>query len=209
MGLSAMQAKEAHQRVSIFLGLFLVIHFATHFSALAGIAAQDMVMQAGRAVYRIPVIEIALVAALAAQVALGIDLLRRIAKRPRKDAWHWAQFGSGCYLAYFVVMHTTAALVTRLGFGLDTNFYWAAGTLAIEPLKYGFAPYYTLAVTALATHLIAALHFRGAKGWHAPALIAGPVAGVSIVAAYGGALFPIELPAAYLEYYSAFPGVGA
>ncbi|MEL7318128.1 MAG: hypothetical protein AAFN04_05755, partial [Pseudomonadota bacterium] len=60
-----------------------------------------------------------------------------------------------------------------------------------------------------ATHLIAALHFRGPKRWHAPALLAGPVAGAAIVAAYGGALFPIELPTAYLEYYSAFPGVGA
>ncbi|MEO0418906.1 MAG: hypothetical protein AAF249_08575 [Pseudomonadota bacterium] len=209
MRLKARQAKQAHQRVAIFLGLFLVIHFATHFSALAGIEAQDFVMQIGRAVYRIPVVEIALVASLAVQVALGVDLLRRIAKRPRKDAWHWAQFVSGCYLAYFIVMHTAAALVTRLGFGLETNFFWAAGTLVIEPLKFGFAPYYTLAVTALATHLIAALHFRGPKRWHAPALLAGPVAGAAIVAAYGGALFPIELPTAYLEYYSAFPGVGA
>ncbi|MEL7320274.1 MAG: hypothetical protein AAFN04_16745, partial [Pseudomonadota bacterium] len=134
MRLKARQAKQAHQRVAIFLGVFLVIHFATHFSALAGIAAQDMVMQFGQAAYRIPVVEIALVAALAVQVALGVDLLRRIVKRPRKDAWHWAQFVSGCYLAYFIVMHTAAALVTRLGFGLETNFFWAAGTLVIEPL---------------------------------------------------------------------------
>ncbi|NQX96158.1 MAG: hypothetical protein HRT64_14800, partial [Erythrobacter sp.] len=70
MRLKARQAKQAHRRVAIFLGLFLAVHFATHFSALAGIEAQDFVMQIGRAVYRIPVVEIALVAALAVQVTL-------------------------------------------------------------------------------------------------------------------------------------------
>ncbi|MEM6585814.1 MAG: hypothetical protein AAF692_08675 [Pseudomonadota bacterium] len=140
MRLKAKQAKQAHQRVAVFLGLFLAVHFAAHFSALLGIGAQDTVMQAGRKVYRIPVIEIALVAALAFQVFLGIDLLRRISSRKRKDAWHWVQFASGCYLAYFIVQHTIAALVSRLGFGLDTNFYWAAGTLTLDPLRYGFAP---------------------------------------------------------------------
>ena len=209
MRLKARQAKQAHRRVAIFLGLFLAVHFATHFSALAGIEAQDFVMQIGRAVYRIPVVEIALVAALAVQVTLGIDLLRRISARKRKDAWHWMQFASGCYLAYFIVQHTIAALVSRLGFGLDTNFYWAAGTLTLDPLRFFFAPYYILVVIALAAHLIAALHFRGAKGWHAPALVVGPLAGIAIVSAYGGALFPVELPQTHQEFFAAFPGVRA
>ena len=209
MRLKAKQAKQAHQRVAIFLALFLAVHFATHFSALGGIAAQGFVMQAGRAVYRIPVIEIALVIALAAQVTLGIDLLRRISARKRKDAWHWVPFASGCYLAYFIVQHTIAALVSRLGFGLDTNFYWAAGTLTLDPLRFFFAPYYILVATALTAHLIAALHFRGSRRWHAPALAIGPLAGVVIVMAYGGALYPIELPQTYQDFFAAFPGVEA
>ena len=154
MGLKAKQARQAHQRVAIFLGLFLAAHFSTHFAALGGVEAQEAVMQTGRTVYRIPIIEIVLVLALAAQVCLGIDLLRRIAKRKRRDAWHWVQFTSGCYLAYFIIMHTSAALITRLALSLDTNFYWAAGTLTLEPLRYYFAPYYTLVVTALAAHLL-------------------------------------------------------
>mgnify|MGYP001800879662 FL=1 len=207
MRLKARQAKQAHQRVAGFLGLFLAVHFATHFSALLGISAQDAVMQAGRKVYRIPVVEIALVAALAIQVFLGIDLLRRISSRKRKDAWHWVQFASGCYLAYFIVQHTIAALVSRLGFGLDTNFYWAAGTLTLDPLRYGFAPYYTLVIIALVAHLVAALHFRGARRWHAPTLALGPIAGIAIVMAYGGGLYAIELPQDYHDFFSAFPGV--
>ncbi|MEM6475567.1 MAG: hypothetical protein AAF687_05315 [Pseudomonadota bacterium] len=207
MRLKARQAKQAHQRVAIFLALFLGVHFATHFSALGGIAAQDAVMQIGRAVYRIPVIEIAVVIALAAQVYLGIDLLRRISARKRKDRWHWVQFASGCYLAYFIVQHTIAALVSRLGFGLDTNFYWAAGTLTLDPLRAFFAPYYILVVVALTAHLIAALHFRGPRRWHAPALAIGPLGGITIVMAYGGALYPIELPQSHRDFFAAFPGV--
>lgn len=203
-----LEAKQAHRRLAAFIGLFLVVHFATHFAALGGIKAQDAVLQWGRAAYRIPILELALVLALAAQVALGISLLRRIAKRNRKGFWHWVQFASGCYLAYFIVMHTAAALVSRLALGLDTNFYWAAGTLILEPLKFGFAPYYVLVVVALLAHLLTALHFRKPRRWHAPALALGPVAGVAIILAYGGAFFPIELPQEHLDYFNLYPGVG-
>lgn len=201
------EAKQAHRRVAILIGLFLAVHFAAHFSAIGSIAAQDLVLQWGRAAYRIPVVEAALVIALAVQVGLGIGLLRRITKRPRTDFWHWIQFSSGCYLVYFIVMHTSAALITRLGFGLDTNFYWAAGTLVLDPLRYGFAPYYVLAVMAITGHLLAALHFRKARRWHKPALALGSIAGVAIVMAYGGAFYAIELPAEHHAYFEYYPGV--
>lgn len=200
-------AKQAHRNLAAFLGLFLVIHFATHFSALLGLEAHQSVLNAGRQIYQFPLIEIVLVTAFAVQVFLGIALLRMIGKRKRKDGWHWVQFASGCYLAFFVVMHTGAALSTRLLIGLDTNFYWAAGTLTLTPLKYGFAPYYVLAVTALFAHLMAALHFRKPSAWHSRALIAGPVVGVVLVLVYGGAFFPVELPGDHLQYFSEFPGV--
>ncbi len=164
-------------------------------------------MQWSRTLYQFPLFEIALVLALTAQVVLGIRLLRGIRARKRKDAWHKVQFASACYLAYFIIAHTAAALTTRLIVDLDTNFYWAAGTLVLSPLKYGFAPYYFLAVTALFSHLLAALHFRGARAWHAPALVVGPLVGMVIVAAYAGLLYEIELPANYRDYFSVFPGV--
>lgn len=201
------EAKQAHRNLAMFIGLFLLAHFAAHFAALRGIATQDTVLQLSRAVYRVPVVEIALVIALALQIALGIALLRRISRRRRKDFWHRVQFASGCYLAYFVVMHTAAALISRLALGLDTNFYWAAGTLVLDPLRYGFAPYYVLAVTAFAAHGLAALHFRGPRRWHAPALALGPLAGLTIILAYGGAIYSIELPPEHIEYFNLYPGV--
>lgn len=195
------RARRAHRRLAAFLGLFLLLHFAAHFAALESRQLQELVLHAGRSIYRIPVVEAALVASFAAQIALGIGLLRGIAGRKRKDRWHHAQFLSGCYLAAFIVMHTGAALLTRWLAGLDTNFYWPAGTLILAPLKYGFAPYYALAVTALVTHLVAALHFRHPRRWHLPALAVGPAAALAILLAYSGSLYPVKLPGDYLAYF--------
>ncbi|WP_298467763.1 hypothetical protein [uncultured Erythrobacter sp.] len=201
-------AKQAHRKLALFIGLFVLIHFVAHLAAPFGIAAQDSALQAGRAIYQFPLVEVALVAALAAQVALGIKLLRQIQARKRKGFWHRVQFASGAYLALFIVMHTSAAVATRLVVGLDTNFYWAAGTLVLAPLKYTFAPYYILAVTALVSHALAALHFRRPRQWHAPMLALGPMLGIAIVSAYGGAFYLVELPQEYRDYFAIFPGVG-
>ena len=209
MKLKARQAREAHRTVALFLLIFIGVHFATHFVSLVGVERHTQALGWARLIYQFPLIEIALVVALAVQVVLGIKLLGIVRKRSRKHAWHWVQFISACYLAYFIVQHTAAALITRLGVGLDTNFYWAAGTLALEPIKYAFAPYYVLAVSAIAAHLIAALHFRSSRRWHAPALLLGPIVGSAFVMGYGGAFESLEIPQEYLDYYGAFPGVEA
>ncbi len=201
-------AKQAHRNLALFIGLFVLIHFAAHLAAPFGIDSQDGALQAGRTIYQFPLVEVALVGALAAQVVLGIKLLRQIKARKRKGFWHRVQFASGAYLALFIVMHTSAAVGTRLVMGLDTNFYWAAGTLVLAPLKYTFAPYYILAVTALVSHVLAALHFRGPRRWHARMLAVGPLLGIPIVSAYGGAFYAIELPQAHRDYFAIFPGVG-
>lgn len=197
-------ARQAHLRVALFLGLFLVVHFATHFAALGGIESHGAMLSIGRAVYRIPLIEILLVAALALQVVLGVTLVRRMARWPKQGGWRKAQKWSGIVLAVFVVLHTSAALLSRWLFALDTNFYWAAGTLTIAPLKYSFAPYYAAAVIALVTHVLAALHIRRPARWHGPALLLGPAIALPILLAYGGALFAVELPAAHRAYFQTY-----
>lgn len=207
MAIKAAQAKHVHRNLAMFLSLFIAVHFATHLTTFAGIEAHTVALGWGRAVYQFPLVEIALVLAFAVQVMLGFRLLAVIAKRKRKGLWHRVQFLSGSYLALFIIAHTSAALITRLGFGLDTNFYWASATLLIEPIKYGFAPYYMLAVIALVSHVIAALHFRKQRAWHAPALALGPIVGFLFVLGYGGAFDEVRLPQEYQEYYASFPGV--
>jgi len=200
-------AKQAHRNLALFIGLFVLIHFSAHLAAPFGIDAQSTALHTGRAIYQFPLIEILLVMALAAQVILGIRLLRQITARKRKGFWHRVQFISGAYLAFFIVLHTSAAVGTRLIASLDTNFYWAAGTLVLTPLKYTFAPYYVLAVTALVSHILAALHFRGPKPWQGPTLALGPLLGIAIVSAYSGAFYSIELPQEHRDYFAIFPGV--
>ncbi|MEM6585813.1 MAG: hypothetical protein AAF692_08670 [Pseudomonadota bacterium] len=53
---------------------------------------------------------------------------------------------------------------------------------------------------------MAALHFRGPRRWHAPALALGPIAGIAIVMAYAGGWYTIELPKEYRVFFLAFPG---
>ena len=203
-GSTQARAKIAHRRLAAFLGIFIVVHFAAHFAAIGGIASQQRVLEAGRTIYRMPPVEAALVAAFAAQLLLGIQLLRSIARRKRKDGWHYAQVFSGAYLALFIVMHTGAALLSREIAGLDTNFHWAAGTLILSPIKYGFAPYYALAIFALVTHLVAALHYRQPHRWHAVLLLLGPAAAIPILLAYSGAFYPVALPEAHLAYFRTY-----
>lgn len=198
---------QAHRNLAAFLLVFIAVHFATHFAATQSIAAQASTRQSASAIYQFPLVEIALVTAFLAQVVLGIRLLHQIAKRKRKDVWHRLQFWSGIYLALFIINHTASAVITRLLIGIDTNFYWAAATLVLSPLKYVFAPYYILAVSALFTHLLAALHYRRPARWHAAALAIGPLVGCVFVAAYGGSLYVVELPRDYLEYFANYPGV--
>ena len=197
-------ARQAHLRVALFLGLFLIVHFATHFAALGGVESHGTMLDMRRAVYRLPLLEALLMAALALQVVLGVTLVRRMVRWPQQGGWRKAQKWSGIVLAVFIVLHTSAALGSRWLFGLDTNFYWAAGTLTLAPLKYGFAPYYSAAVIALVTHVLAALHFRRPARWHAPALLLGPAIVLPILLAYGGALFPVDLPETHRAYFQAY-----
>lgn len=207
MKLKARQAKQAHRNLALFILVFIAVHFATHFVSLAGVAAHTEALGMARLFYQFPLVEIALVLGLGTQVGLGFKLLGSIRKRKTKGGWHWIQFLSAAYLAYFIVMHTAAAVITRLYVGLDTNFYWAAGTLGIDPLKYGFTPYYLLAVTAVFSHVLAALHFRGPRAWHGPALAIGPIAGLCFILGFGGYFQDVHLPQEYRDFYAAFPGV--
>src|SRR5690606_17284718 len=109
-----------------------------------------------RPLYRNAVVEPALIALFATQILLGLALARRRG-RPT-DGWALAQVGSGLVLALFLVQHVPAVLYARPA--VDTDIAFAAATVASFPRAAYFAPYYTLAITALATHLAAALRFH-------------------------------------------------
>ena len=201
--------KRAHRvNASIFVA-FIVLHLGTHLAAWFGIGAHGVALDAARRLYRPLVVEAALITLFAAQVVLGFVLLaRRVRSGRRNGAWGggWgiAQLLSGAYLAYFIVAHVGAALAARNLSGIDTNFYWPAGTLTLDPLRWGFAPYYALALTALGVHLAAALRFRGATRWPRRIAMAGPVLAIAILPPFAGLAYSIDLPPEYRDYFSGY-----
>lgn len=195
-----MIAKTIHRTVAILLLAFVAIHLIVHLTAVISadyhMAALDIV----QAVYRHPVAESILVIAILTQIVTGA---RRLRFR-NIGGWARLQVISGCYLLIFLFMHTSAALYTHHVFGLETDFYWAAGSLHFSPIKYGFAVYYFAAVLAVFVHIAAAVHF----GWtKAPKLlviglpILGACIAALIVSAFAGAFYDIEINDDVKAYY--------
>jgi len=202
-----MLAKKIHRTTAFLLIAFILCHLSVHLTSLAGADAHLAALDSIQWIYRNPVGETILVAAILTQIISGA---RRLRFRGI-DGWARVQVISGAYLIVFLVMHTTAALYTHHIFGLETDFYWSAGSLAYAPLKYGFALYYFAAITAVFAHLAAALHF----GWpRAPEValralpIGGAVIAVGILSAMMGLFYPIEIGPDVAAYYETYFGVG-
>ena len=134
-----MRAKQIHRLIAILLGVFIVSHLIVHLFALAGIEAHVKALNAVQWTYRHPVGEAVLVIAVLTQIVTGVRRLK--AKRKSPDKWAKWQVFSGLYLIMFLMVHTGAALYTHHIFGLETDFYWAAGSMGISPVKYIFWPY--------------------------------------------------------------------
>lgn len=193
-----------HRTLATVLGLFILSHLAVHLAAMGGIEAHQRWLKFVQVAYRNPVGEILLVLAVVVQVASGTMLVRA---RRRKLT---LQVVSGVVLAVFLILHTGAALYTHHVFGLETDFYWAAGSLHYDPIRYGFAIYYFVAVLAFFVHLAAALNARFAIGrrW-LPRVLAlfGAVVAAVIIAAFAGVFYPVTISPAAEHYYQTNFGI--
>lgn len=198
-----------HRWIAFALCCFLLLHLGTHLAAIWGPQAHGEMLLAVRPLYRAAWLEPLLLLAFIVQIGLGARLLVHRWPDRRSSVWSWLQIGSGVIIAIFVLMHAGAALAARHLAGLDTNFYWPAGTLAIAPLKYGFAPYYALGVSAVFVHLAAALHFNGRAAAAPFVATAGVLLALLLVLIFSGAFYTIELPDTYRDYFGAYPGVSA
>lgn len=153
-----MTLARAHRLNAAALGLFLVLHLGNHPALLAGIDAHRAAQTLLRPLYRPIPVETLLIGLFALQIGLGLILARR---RGLGRGWALAQVASGLYLAFFLIQHVPAVLLARAETPpIDTDAHFAAAVLQGWQGLY-FGPYYALALTALATHLAAALHFRG------------------------------------------------
>lgn len=193
-------ARAIHRSSAIVLGLFVFSHLTVHLSAVLGASAHIAALKLVQVTYRNLIGEIVLVITIVIQITTGTRRLRF----KGIDGWSRLQVISGCYLLFFLLLHTSAALYTHHVFDLETDFYWAAGSLHFTPIKYGFAIYYFAAVLAFFTHIAAAIHF----GWiNAPIKLKhgimtfGAVSGALIICSFAGIFYPIEITPGVEAYY--------
>ena len=156
----------AHGCSGAVIALFGLAHVANHITGLWGGERHIAVMAALRTIYRMPVVEGVLLAAVTFQVLTGLALLRRHAERDG-SWWDTAQVTSGAYLAGFFLSHLTAALRARWLRGVDTNWLWlTADSMLSDPWSARLAPYYALGVVALGLHAGLGLRYvMHARGW--------------------------------------------
>lgn len=200
--------RRLHRAGAIVVGIYVLVHLVNHLMALGGIERHIAFMQAARKITRIPAVEALLLAAVAVQAGSGLRLLWR-RRGQRRLLLDRLQALSGAYLAFFLAVHVVSVLFGRAVLHLDTNFYFAAAGLQVNPYPLFFVPYYGLAVAALFVHLACAARrmagglARGARDRLAWAGIAlGAVAAVLIVASFSGAFYPVDLPPAYRATFS-------
>ena len=196
-------SRRVHGWLAAVLVLFLVLHFATHLAGLAGIETYNAAQAAMRRIYRAPLVEPLLVAAILAQMAIGARLLWALWRRGPRGGWQWAQLLSGAGILFFLAQHLPSFAVARFAFARDTTFYWPASVMQDVPLLLYFTPYYLVGVLALFVHLGCAVRLRLLKhGARLPAQvagwgfgIAGAGIGIVIVLMLLGAFYAIDLPA--------------
>jgi succinate dehydrogenase/fumarate reductase cytochrome b subunit len=203
-----MVLRKFHALSAVLIAVFLCLHIANHLAGLAGAATHIAFMEAARSVYRLRLVELALLSCIAFQLVSGLTLVIRSWKQ-RHGLIPWLQAISGAYLAFFLVVHVGAVLFGRGVLNLDTNFYFAAAGFHVAPFQYFFAPYYFLGVAALFMHVACAAYWRSRSRprvariliFAIPSAI-GVVVSLLIALALAGALFPVEVPAQYTATYA-------
>jgi hypothetical protein len=147
-----------HRLSGLVLAVFIGLHLSNHVLALHSIAWHQWGLTRLRLVYRHPVVELLLLAAVCWQMGSGLVVMRR-RWRQATAFFERAQVYSGLYLVLFLPIHVGAVLAGRYVWHVDTNFYFAAQGLSTVPWYWFFGPYYVLAVGAIFSHLAAA-HYQ-------------------------------------------------
>ncbi|EGF91988.1 putative membrane protein [Asticcacaulis biprosthecium C19] len=196
-----------HKLSAAFVFAFLCLHFANHFAGLLGVEFHIQFMQTLRALYYVPVVEYAVLAAFAIQILTGLPLIWEIWTE-KKDIIHQFQAASGAVMTLFILTHIGAVLVGRHVLHLDTNFHFAAAGLMSPQWKPVFLGYYGAGVFSLFLHFgcIAYDIFKKANkpvAWLMLLAVSGAGAYVIwlLLQIYSGALYPVEIPADYARLF--------
>jgi hypothetical protein len=154
---AARRVRNVHRALVALIILFSAAHLAVNLTAWHSLETYDRAATWLRLLYRTPAAEPILLAAFAIQLASGL-LLALDAAFARSTFEHLCQVTAGLVLGTFVTSHTLAVAVLGRGLldrGPDFTFASAGpGGLLSSVDGAELAPYYTLAVLALAIHLV-------------------------------------------------------
>lgn len=150
----------AHGVSAAFIVLFVGFHLANHLTGLIGPELHASVMRVGRSVYRVPLVEVLLIAVLLFQALSGIRLALRWS-RTAGDAFRVFQIGSGMYIAAFLITHLNSALVSaRWVRNIETDWAWASGApegLLYDAWNIRLVPHYAFGVLFVLAHVFSGL----------------------------------------------------
>ncbi len=154
------QLRVVHGVSASIIVIFIIFHLANHISGLIGPDVHAAIMQAGRTVYRRPLIEVPLIGLLLFQIVTGMMLARRGSRLPG-DGFRILQVGSGLYIASFIVTHLNSALIgARVVRHIETDWAWASGApegLIHDAWNIRLVPHYGWGVFFVLTHLLLGL----------------------------------------------------
>ncbi len=202
--ISAPWLKRAHHISGMLLIGYISMHLLNHLMILDSVQAHLDFMEAARKVYRFLPVEILLLMAVLFQVGSGSRLLWRKWKTV-DTIWDRLQVYSGAYFIYFLMAHPAAVFFGRYAMHLDTNLYYGAAVLHIDPLYYFFTLHYGLAIVAFFMHTacvhrikMSAYVSQQHATWQASALI---VVGIMLSTIIVNHMMGTPIPAEYLEVF--------
>ncbi|MCS4243102.1 hypothetical protein M2418_002633 [Rhizobium sp. BIGb0125] len=150
----------AHGVSAAVVLIYIAFHLANHLFALLGQEAHTTVMNMGRTVYRSPIGETILVAAMLFQVISGLILAWRWSSH-KLDFYKTFQVASGFFLSIFILGHMNAVFVlARMYFGIPTDWDFATGApngLIHDWWSARLIPHYALAILLLIGHSFSGL----------------------------------------------------
>lgn len=194
--------KRAHHISGLLLIGYISIHLLNHLMILYSVQAHLDFMEVARKAYRFPPIEILLFMAVLFQVGSGSSLLWKKWKSV-DTIWDRLQVYSGAYFIYFLVAHPAAVLFGRYAWHLDTNLYFGAAVLNIDPLYYFFMLHYGLAIAAFFIHtacvhriMMQAYVSQKNATWQASAII---LVGIALSILIVSHMMGMSIPPEYLE----------
>ena len=208
-----LRLRALHRITAYFVLTFVVFHMGNHLAGLFGFDTYNNVQDTLRKFYRHPLVEPVLIAAVVAQLILGLVLLVKSLKLEKpKTFWSWLQVVSGILIILTIGEHLIALFLARIVSELDTNFYWPLSVMDGPPFTYYFIPYYFLMVSSVFAHAAAGLHFIGKDRGYSKKIdvfaigliVIGLIIATVIVLILNQTFYEVLLPGEWLDYLRQF-----